>query len=69
MKNTLGCSLVDALDGKTQGVFLSLRPGSRNSGLLTGVHLGSDCPIPKTTLLILTIALDLALDVGHEKPR
>ena len=67
MEHTLGGRLVDPLDGETKGLDLVVRTGGSDRRLLTGVHLGTDRPVAKAALLVLTVALDLALDVGHEK--
>jgi hypothetical protein len=58
---------VDALDGKAGefggvlAAFLSRSEGAFGAGL----HLGAHGLVGETKTLVLAIALDLALDVGH----
>ncbi len=66
MDHALLGGLVDALDGEAQGLDLVVGPGGSNGGLLTGEKLGAHGAVARASLLVLTIALDLALDVGHD---
>ncbi len=61
------CGTVDALDGKAgefSGVLAAFFSGSEGA-LGAGLHLGTHGLVGETKTLVLAIALDLALDVGH----
>ena len=52
-------------EGLTEGFDLVVGPGCSLGRLLMSTQFGTGRPIPYTTFFVLTITLDLALDIGH----
>ena len=68
--DTLGRSGVDALDGESSlldDVGTALLGGGEGA-LGAGLQFGTHSLVPQAGLLVLTVSLDLALDVGHGGP-
>src|SRR5829696_3335839 len=63
--HALGGRLVEPLDGLAQLGVAVVGPGRRHGGLRAGLELGAHGLVALVAHLVLTVALDLALDVGH----
>ena len=67
VNDTLRCGLVDSLLRQAHQLCRGLTgSGSGDEGLLACPQFGPNSTIAHASRLVLTIALDLALDVGHE---
>lgn len=56
---------VDSFDRYPQRVVFTVGTGGSLRSFLSGLELSSNGAIAETTLLVLPVALDLRLDVGH----
>ena len=68
MDDAFGRGLVDAPHREAQSLGRGLVVvifGRREGGLGPGVDLRTDGPVAQAALLVLPVALDLGLDVGH----